>query len=284
MALRRVNALEVECLDLQVALAEADAANNGVDEIDLTEVSEDLAIREGGRGRPVAEHFVQHVRCLLATGSSSRSCREQLLLSARYFVKDREAQEAFLDEVPAIPWFNKQREALSNEAYLYSLTRLAKCEAVEQWGFDESGLDGTPSLNQWCRIREEEAYVTITMECGGLLPGSASYQITDHIKKTWQRGQEAIAILRKELGEEADVYVPLVNGGICLSKLRGVMHDTCNAANKVARLMRLERDESGVAMFGEDEWAQRAEYETGWQDFLCGNHSRNLLVDAFNRR
>ncbi len=48
--------------------------------------------------------------------------------------------------------------------------------------------------------------------------------------------------------------------------------------------MRLERDESGVAMFGEDEWEQRAEYEVGWQDFLCGNHSRNLPVDAFNRR
>jgi len=39
-----------------------------------------------------------------------------------------------------------------------------------------------------------------------------------------------------------------------------------------------------VAMFGEDEWGQRAEYEAGWQDFLCGNHSRNLPVDAFNRR
>ncbi len=157
-----------------MALAEADAANNEVDEIDLTEVGDDFAIREAGRGRPVAEHFVQHVRFSLATGSSARSCREQLLLSAMYFVKDTEAQEAFLDEVPAIlPWFNKQREALSNEAYLYSLTRLAKCEAVEQWGFDESGLDRIPSLNQWCRIREGEAYVTITMECGGLLPGSA---------------------------------------------------------------------------------------------------------------
>ncbi len=102
----------------------------------------------------------------MATGSSTRSCREQLLLSAMYFVKDTEAQEAFLDEVPVIPWFNKQREALANEAYLYSLTRLAQCEAVEQWGFDESGLDGIPSLNQWCRIREGEAYVTIKWSVG----------------------------------------------------------------------------------------------------------------------
>ena len=123
-------------------------------------------IREEGRGRPVAEHFLQHVRCLMATGSSVRSCGEQLLLSAMYFIKGTQAQEKFMEEVPTIHWFNKQREALANEAYLYSLTRLAKCEAVEQWGFDESGLDGVPSLNQWCRIREDEAYVSITMECG----------------------------------------------------------------------------------------------------------------------
>ncbi len=63
MALRRVNSLEVECQDLQAALEEADAGNNEVDENDLVDVGDDLAIRDGGRGRPVAEHFVQHVRC-----------------------------------------------------------------------------------------------------------------------------------------------------------------------------------------------------------------------------
>ena len=273
-----------ECQDLQAALEEADAGDEEVDENDLADVGDDLAIRDVGRGRPVAEQFVQHVRCLMATGSSARSCREQLLLSAMYFVKDTEVQQAFMDEVPALPWFNKQREALANEAYLYSLTRLAKCEAVEQWGFDESGLDGIPSLNQWCRIREGDEYVTITLECGGLLPGSSSEQITEHIKKTWHRGQEAITMLRRELADAGDTYVPLVNGGISLSKLRGIMHDTCNAANKVARLMRVERDNSGKALVGEEAWAERQEYEAGWQDFLCGNHSRNLPVDAFNRR
>jgi hypothetical protein len=283
-ALRRLNALEIECHDLQAALNADDAANNGVDEVDLTEAEDDLAIRDVGRGRPIAEHFVQHVRCLMATGSSARSCREQLLLSAMYFMRDTEVQETFMEEVPTSQWFNKQREALANEAHLYSLTRLAKCEAVEQWGFDESGLDGVPSLNQWCRIREGEGYVTITMECGGLLPGSTSEEITEHIKKTWERGHQVITMLRTELGDEADTYVPLVNGGITLSKLRGVMHDTCNAANKVARLMRLERDNSGQALFGAEAWAERVEYEAGWQDFLCGNHSRNLPVDAFNRR
>jgi hypothetical protein len=133
-ALRRINSLEVECEDLQAALAEADGANKTVEEVDLTEEVDDFMIRKGSRGRPVAEHFVQHVRCLMATGSSARSCREQLLLSAMYFLKGTQAQEAFMEEVPTIHWFNKQREALANEAYLYSLTRLAKCEAVNNGG------------------------------------------------------------------------------------------------------------------------------------------------------
>jgi hypothetical protein len=33
----------------------------------------------------------------------------------------------------------------------------------------------------------------------------------------------------------ADELVPLVNGGVHLSKMNGTMHDTCNTANLVAR-------------------------------------------------
>ncbi len=72
-AMRRINSLEVECEDLRAALAEADVANKTVEEVDLPEAVDDFVIREGGRGRPVAEHFVQHVRCLMTTGSSARS-------------------------------------------------------------------------------------------------------------------------------------------------------------------------------------------------------------------
>jgi hypothetical protein len=279
-----VKILEVECLDLQAALeAEGLAENNAVEKEDLTEADVHITIRDGGRGRPIVEGFVQHVRCLMATGSSSRSCREQLLLNAGYFLHE-EVRTKFMDEVPKVRWFNKQREGLANEAYLYALTRLAKCEAVEQWGFDETSLDGVPSVNQWCRIREGEAYVVVTLECGGLLQGSSAQKIAQHVQRIWERGQEAIGILRRELGEEADTLVPLVNGGINFSKLRGVMHDTCNTANKVATLARVQRDTCGKAFFGEEEWAAMQEHEVGWQDFLCGNHTRNLPVDAFNRR
>ncbi len=76
-------------------------------------------------------------------------------------------------------------------------------------------------------------------------------------------------MLRTELGDEADTYVPLVNGGINLSKLRGVMHDTCNSANKVARPMRVEQDKSEESLIEAAEWAERQQYEVGWQDFCA---------------
>ena len=37
-------------------------------------------------------------------------------------------------------------------------------------------------------------------------------------------------------------------------------------------------------MYGNDEWANMQLNGRGWQDFLCGNHSRNLHFDAFARR
>ena len=58
--------------------------------------------------------------------------------------------------------------------------------------------------------------------------------------------QECVELLRDALGPEvANIYVPLTNGGVQLHKLQGVMHDTCNTANKTARLAKSLRDASG---------------------------------------
>ncbi len=67
--------------------------------------------------------------------------------------------------------------------------------------------------------------------------GSTSEEIAEHIRLSWQTGQECVEVLRDALGPElANMYVPLTNGGVQLHKLQGVMHDTCNTANKTARL------------------------------------------------
>jgi hypothetical protein len=282
VALRRVRILETELLELRESVDELAEKEEAMEEWWQKECVR-LAIRDGGRGQPVGDKFVRHVRCLLATGSSARSCREQLLLSGQYFLP--EVLEApFCDDIPQLRWFNTQREAMGNEAYLYALTSLAKCDKVEQWGFDETSLDGVPSFNQWCRIREGDSYKVVTMECAGLLPGASAELVAEHVRRTWERGKEALNLLRHELGEEADALVPLVNGGVNFAKLQSVMHDTCNHANKVARLAKEIRNDSGREFYGEEEWKRMEEFQIGWQDFLCGNHTRNLPVDAFNRR
>ncbi len=44
------------------------------------------------------------------------------------------------------------------------------------------------------------------------------------------------------------------------------------------------RDESDSELFGQEEWGRMlGEHEREWQDYLCGNHSRNLHFDAFLR-
>jgi hypothetical protein len=152
----------------------------------------------------------------------------------------------------------------------------------------------------------------ITIECCGLLVGSTSEEIAEHIKESWLTGelstlrvcilgvvidcrgttltvllpvgQRCIDLLRDELGTvDADVYAPITLGGVQLHKLQGSMHDTCNTANKTARLVKGLRATSGQLYYGFDEWESKAAEDKPWFDFLCGNHTRNLPMDAFNK-
>jgi hypothetical protein len=95
----------------------------------------------------------------------------------------------------------------------------------------------------------------VTIECAGLLTGSTAKRVAEHVKVTWERGQQAIASVRTQLGPDADELLPLINGGVTMAKLRGAMHDTCNAANLVAKKVRGIRDDIGKEMYGEEEWA-----------------------------
>jgi hypothetical protein len=97
-------------------------------------------------------------------------------------------------------------------------------------------------------------------------------------------GQRCIELLRDELGPvDAEVYAPITLGGVQLHKLQGTMHDTCNTANKTARLAKSLRATSGQLYYGFDEWESKAAEDKPWFDFLCGNHTRNLPMDAFNK-
>jgi hypothetical protein len=243
-----------------------------------------IAIRDAfGRGNAVSDKFVRHARTLLSTGGSARSTLEQLHLNAGFFLSAEE-YDVFMKDVPSLRWFQYHREGLGLESYLYTLMRIAKCERILQWGFDETSLDGVSTMNQWVRIEEAGELHVVTLECAGLLTGGTARKVGEHVRVFWQRGQQAITMLREQLGAEADIFVPVVNGGIDLSKLCGVMHDTCHAANAIARTVRVLRDDSGRALYGAEEWGRMiGDHEREWLDFLCGNHSRNLHFDAYLR-
>ena len=50
------------------------------------------------------------------------------------------------------------------------MLRVAKSEEILQFGFDETSLDGTPTLNQWVLVQEGTgAPSIITIECCGLM-------------------------------------------------------------------------------------------------------------------
>jgi hypothetical protein len=57
-------------------------------------------------------------------------------------------------------------------------------------------------------------------------------------------------MLREELAEEADTFVPLDQVGVTMAKLRGTMHDTCNCANLVAEKVRGIRNAAGQDLYG----------------------------------
>jgi hypothetical protein len=164
-------------------------------------------------------------------------------LNGAFFLGE-EPYKAFRDAMPQLDWFNT-REGMGYESILYSFVTIAKCDSALQWGFDETSLNGVPTLNQ-CRIKEGDTCRTVTIECAGLfLTGSTATRVAQHVKLLWYRGQEAVNMLRQELGADADLLVPLVNGGVTMEKLRGVMHDTCNSANLIAKKVRIIRDEVG---------------------------------------
>jgi len=160
-----------------------------------------------------------------------------------------EAAAAYAALVPNVRWFQAQREALGNEAWLYGMVELSRANECLQHGFDETSIDGTPTLNQWVLL---DAGLNVpprlvTIQCAGLLVGSTAAEIASHIEQSWDVGQRAIHLLRAELGggAAADKFVPLIKGGVQLHKLRGIMHDTCATANSAAVFIGELRDISG---------------------------------------
>ena len=75
--------------------------------------------------------------------------------------------------------------------------RIAACETIQQWGFDETTIDGHEVINQWAMLVDvavgdlivEGGTTVVTLECAGILPCSLAENVVDHIEKVWERGK-----------------------------------------------------------------------------------------------
>jgi hypothetical protein len=198
--------------------------------------------------------YEDYVRSCMATGCSARHIRDIQLLTFGFLLDVNEGTK-LKGQVPAINWFAQQREAMGMASYVYAFLAVAGCDEIVQWGFDETTLDGSSCFNQWCLLRKDKVVTLVTLECAGVLPSSTAEETIEHIAATWERGKQVVDMLRNHLGPDLqNVHCPVVNGGVELHKIFGLMHDTCNTANRVAELMATLRDDSGRKYFGEDTW------------------------------
>jgi hypothetical protein len=236
---------------------------------------------QGGKGLSV--RFEQYVRGILATGCSASAARGTIAMSASTFLAAAAYRQ--LEEVlPLERWFRTQREGLGNEAWTYAMIRLAGAEKILQWGFDETKLDGVSTMNQWVLLQEgDKPPEVLSIQVAGLTIGGTAQETAEHVAKSWELGQEAVLLVRHALGADVCELVPMAGGGVLLHKIKGAMHDTCNTANLVPHLVLEMRETSGRLHYGEDEWKALPAGERSWFDYLCGNHTRNLPLDQWNR-
>jgi hypothetical protein len=169
--------------------------------------------------------YEDYVRSCMATGCSARHIRDIQLLTFRFLVDVNEGTK-LKGQVPEISWFAQQREAMGLASYVYSFIALAGCDEIVQWGFDETTLDGRSCFNQWCLLRTDKVVKLVTLECAGVLPSSTAEETIVHIAETWERGKQVVNMLRDHLGPELEnVHRPVVNGGVAIHKIFGLMHD-----------------------------------------------------------
>ena len=243
-----------------------------------------MPIRHAQRNKGITQEFETFGRTVVATGCSGRHARHTLLLTADYVLCPDEATN-FKEDLPTTHWFAKQREAVGNESFVYACLKIAACDNVLQWGFDETSLDGQPTFNQWCLVQSGDSVDLVNLECAGILPDSTAEETIVHVRETWERGRQAVTMVRDSLGPDLqDILAPEIDGGVRLHKIFGLMHDTCATANLVAELMAQLRDQEGREYHGMDVWDGKENKAKPMFDFLCGNHTRNLLTVRFEKR
>jgi hypothetical protein len=161
--------------------------------------------------------------------------REIILLTVKYLLPN----EKF--DCPEVLWFSKLRESLGVEAELYTYMEVAAAEKLLQMGFDETKINGQSTLNLWLLIQKKDNTTKVCyLECAGILIGGTADEVVTHIEKKFKEAASSLKQLKDLLtsqGLDADELVPEANGGLDITRVKSLMHDTCHTANATARKM-----------------------------------------------
>ena len=78
---------------------------------------------------------------------SAEACRQSILNSKDYFLKDKAKEERGAFEVPETSWFwpRRERTGLVSESHVW--LKIAAAIEIIQKGFDESSIDQQSTLN-----------------------------------------------------------------------------------------------------------------------------------------
>ncbi len=82
-------------------------------------------VKHADTKKGMSQKFEEHVRCLMATGSTARQTREGLILTAGQLLEDEECAD-YRSQLPTVEWFAKQREALGVECTTRGMAMLFK--------------------------------------------------------------------------------------------------------------------------------------------------------------
>ena len=172
-------------LDCDAAAAKYDELVDEVEastlEVNDTE-SQTLRLRDGSKGTPITREFETVARSCMATGMSADACRQTLRVAGDFFLGKDIANKL---EWPQETWYRYQREAAGNVAWLLVMVEVAGATRILQHGCDETGVSGVGTFSQWVLLCDAHGKTKIRVfECAGLLPGSTTEYITEHIKET----------------------------------------------------------------------------------------------------
>ena len=249
-------------------------------ELELAAESHVIRTRTSKRGRPYSGEFEDHYRFLMATGMSTKSCRDQMILNRNFMLKD-DAKRDFV--MPQLDWFKKLRESVGLHSWMHAMTRVAGADAIRQFGHDETSIDYVATFNQWCLMEEGGKLEVVVFEAGGSLVGGTAEEVSEHIQFTWERAQATMLMLREELGDKADELAPLRQGGMLLLKIESVMHDTCRTAKKVRPLLQERKGICGRQFYGEEERESFGPEKRKLHDYLCGNRPSRTMTTILRR-